>query len=90
VLRRPKFGFDFGDIADVIALIEAESERVTAAPIGVSLSDETDLPFLEVAIAGGARVLMTGNTQHFKLRKGTPLVIESPAEFVRRWHERTP
>jgi putative PIN family toxin of toxin-antitoxin system len=89
VLPRPKFGFDAGDIVDVIDQIEAESVRVMASPLGISLPDETDLPFLEVALAGEAQTLVTGNARHFKLPKGASLAVESPARFVRRWRERS-
>jgi len=89
VLPRPKFGFDASDVADLIDQIEAESVRVMASPIGISLPDETDLPFLEVALAGEAQTLVTGNARNFKLPKGTSLAIESPAQFVRRWREST-
>ena len=88
VLARPRFGFDVGDIVDVISQIEAESVRVVALPLGISLPDETDLPFLEVALAGEAQALITGNARHFKLPKSTSLTVESPADFVRRWRER--
>jgi putative PIN family toxin of toxin-antitoxin system len=87
VLGRAKFGFDANDIAAVMDQIEAESVRVTALPLGIVLPDETDLPFLEVALAGEAQTLVTGNARHFKLPKGAPLVVESPAQFVRRWRE---
>ena len=89
VLPRPKFGFDASDILDVLGQIEAESVRVMASPLGISLPDETDLPFLEVALAGEAQALVTGNARHFKLPKGMALAIESPAQFVRRWREST-
>jgi uncharacterized protein len=89
VLPRPKFGFDASDIADVIDQITAESVRVMASPLGISLPDETDVPFLEVALAGGAQILVTGNARHFKLPRGASLAVESPAEFVRRWRERS-
>jgi putative PIN family toxin of toxin-antitoxin system len=89
VLPRPKFGFAAGDIADVIDQIEAESVRVMALPLGISLPDKTDLPFLEVALAGRAEVLVTGNARHFKIPKSESLAVESPAEFVRRWRHRS-
>lgn len=85
VLQRPKFGFDAGDVADVLGAIQAESLRVAAAPLELSLPDESDLPFLEVALAGDADVLVTGNVRHFKVPRETPLAIESPSDFVRRW-----
>jgi putative PIN family toxin of toxin-antitoxin system len=89
VLPRRKLGFAASDILDVLDQIEAESVRVMASPLGISLPDETDLPFLEVALAGDAQTLVTGNARHFKLPKRTSLVVESPAEFVRRWRERS-
>ena len=89
VLPRPKFSFDANDILDVLDQIEAESVRVMASPLGISLPDETDLPFLEVALAGEAQALVTGNARHFKLPRGASLMVESPAQFVRRWRERS-
>ncbi len=85
VLRRPKFGFDTGDVLDLLGHIEAESVRVAAPPLGVELPDERDLPFLEVGIAGNAECLVTGNARHFTIPRGAPISIESPAEFIRRW-----
>jgi len=88
VLRRPKFGFDAGDISDLLDHIEAESERLTAPPLGVELPDERDLPFLEVGVAGYAEALVTGNIRDFKLSGPAPIAIESPADFIRHWNER--
>jgi putative PIN family toxin of toxin-antitoxin system len=85
VLRRRKFGFDPADVSDFLDLLEAESEHVSAAPLGSKLSDESDRAFLEVALAGGAESLVTGNVRHFRLPHASPLSIDSPAEFVRRW-----
>ncbi len=88
VLPRPKFGFDTNDVADLLAEIDAESVRVMAPPFAVSLRDEKDLPFIEVAIAGEADSLVTGNVRHFKLPTVASLAVESPAQFVRRWRDR--
>jgi len=85
VLRRPKFGLDAADVSDFLDLLEAESERVTATPIGSKLPDESDRAFVEVALAGGAESLVTGNVRHFRLPHVGRLSIDSPAEFVRRW-----
>lgn len=88
VLRRPKFGFDAGDVSDVLDHIEAESVRVTALPLDVELPDERDLPFLEVGVAGYADALVTGNARDFKLPGTAGIPIESPADFIRHWNER--
>ena len=85
VLRRPKFGLDESDISDFLYLLEAESERVAAAPLGYKVLDESDRAFLEVALAGGAESLVTGNVRHFRPPHVGRLSIDSPAEFVRRW-----
>jgi putative PIN family toxin of toxin-antitoxin system len=85
VLRRPKFGLDEADVSDFLYLLEAESERVAATPLGHKLPDESDRAFLEVAIAGGAESLVTYNVRHFRLPRAGRLSIDSPAEFVRGW-----
>jgi putative PIN family toxin of toxin-antitoxin system len=85
VLRRSKFGLDDADVSDFLYLLEAESEHVAATPLGYKLPDESDRAFLEVALAGGAESLVTGNVRHFRLPHGSRLSIDSPAEFVRRW-----
>ena len=85
VLRRSKFAFDAGDVTDFLDVLEAVSERVAAPPLGGKLPDESDRPFLEVAIAARVDSLVTGNVRHFRLPHFGPLSVESPAEFVRRW-----
>jgi predicted nucleic acid-binding protein len=47
-----------------------------------SLPDPDDEPFLNVAVAGKAACLVTGNASHFpaKLRQG--LRVLSPSEFL--------
>lgn len=87
VLRGPKFGFDAGDVSDLLGHIEAESVRVTAPPLDIELPDERDLPFLEVGVAGYAEALVTGNARDFKLPGTAPIAIESPADFIRHWNE---
>lgn len=87
VLRRPKFDFDPGDVSDFLDLLEAESERVTALPLGFKLPDESDRAFLEVALAAAADSLVTGNVRHFRLPHVGRISIHSPAEFVRRWSQ---
>ena len=85
VLHRPKFGLDAADLADFLDLVEVESERVLAVPLETRLPDESDRAFLEVAVAGGADSLVTGNSRRFRPAHVGRLLIESPTEFVRRW-----
>ena len=85
VLRRPKFGFGSTDVSDFLDFLESQGERVVAIPLPSGLPDESDRAFLEVALAGRAESLVTGNIRHFRVAHGGRLPIESPAEFVRRW-----
>lgn len=89
VLRRPKFGFDHADVADLLDHVEASSVRVMASPLGISLPDKGDLPFVEVGFAGEAECLVTGNVRDFKLPDKAPMRVETPAEFVRHWPGRS-
>lgn len=86
VLPRPKFAFTHADVAEVMKYLEAETILVAAEPLEVVLPDPSDLPFLEVAVAGRAESLVTDNARHFMPRRGTTLVrVDTPAEFIRRW-----
>jgi putative PIN family toxin of toxin-antitoxin system len=85
VLRRPKFGFDSADVSGFLEFLESQSERVVAIPLRSKLPDESDRAFLEVALAGAAEALVTGNVRHYRVARVGRLPIDSPAEFVRRW-----
>jgi uncharacterized protein len=85
VLARPVFGFRSTEIDALIDFIEVAGEPILARSLTVVLSDPTDLPFLEVAAAGRADALVTGNTRHFKPRRGSHHVtISTPADFLAR------
>jgi predicted nucleic acid-binding protein len=71
VLARPEFGFPAAEVEAFLAFVE-RADWVVADPLNLALPDETDRPFLEVAVAGGADALITGNPRHFRLR-GTRL-----------------
>jgi len=84
VLARPAFGFSLPDINALLDFIETTGEMVTGLRLPIELPDSRDLPFLEVAAAGRADALMTGNTRHFKPRRGEHGVrICTPTEFMR-------
>ncbi len=87
VLLRPAFGFRHADVDTLLDFIEFAGERISAtATVGVILPDPDDLPFLEVAVAGAADALITGNMRHFKPRHGRhDVFICSPADFVQRF-----
>jgi len=83
VLTRPRFAFDAAEVATLLAFLAAESEWVIATGPPLTLSDPSDQPFAEVAIAAGAAVLVTGNPRHFppsRLPEG--LRVATPADFI--------
>jgi len=83
VLSRPAFGFRPSDVEALLAWIEQEGESVPAPGLKVVLPDPTDLPFLEVAAAGHADALVTGNARHFKPKRGRHgVALATPAAFL--------
>ena len=82
VLRRPEFDFDARLVDDLLEFLESEGELVGAVPLRLSLPDPDDAMFLEVASAGGAEYVVTGNIRHFPtdVRHGIPVV--SPRDFI--------
>jgi uncharacterized protein len=84
VLLRPFFGFHAADVNALLDFITFSGEQITAGPVNVILPDPTDVPFLEVAVAGSAAALVTGNLKHFKPVRGRHTIsILSPVELLR-------
>jgi len=85
VLLRPVFGFERTDVEKILDFIEFAGEHTSAKAVGVVLPDATDLPFLEVAVAGLADALISGNRKHFKpIRGHHDVYVCAPADFLRR------
>jgi len=85
VLRRPTFGFRARDVDTLLRFLRTEGEHVTAPPLRVASADPADLPFVEVAVAGAADALVTGNARHFDPIAGThDIDILTPAELLAR------
>ena len=82
VLHRPKFKFNKDQIGILIDFIKQYGQFISSSPLTNRLPDPDDEPFLEVAIAGKVRSLVTGNTVHYPspLREG--IDIFSPTEFI--------
>lgn len=86
VLARPAFatkhGIDPAWSQYVLDALEDSGIVLETVPtFGGSLPDESDRPFVEVALAAGA-TLVTGNARHFPAETG--VVVLSPAEAVQR------
>ncbi len=84
VLRRPKFHFDQEKVAAILDYIEHHSPVVASVPLSASLPDPDDEPFLEVALSGGARYLVTGNASHFPSELCRGVKVIPPADFLKR------
>jgi uncharacterized protein len=85
VLSRPKFRLSPWEIEFIVTFVEQEGDYFSGQRLDVVLPDESDLPFLEVATAGLADALITGNTKDFRPKKGRHNVnVITPAEFVGR------
>jgi putative PIN family toxin of toxin-antitoxin system len=82
VLRRPKFQFQTDKVDVLLDYIEHQGQVVASAPLAEPLSDPGDHPFLEVALAGRALCLVTGNRAHFPARQCQGIKVLSPSEFL--------
>ncbi|MFH1856921.1 MAG: putative toxin-antitoxin system toxin component, PIN family [Candidatus Omnitrophota bacterium] len=82
VLLREKFRFDKIYVEDLIDQIESAGILTAPKPLSKRLPDPDDEPFLEAAIAGKVRFLITGNLKHYPLSKQEDVKIVSPARFV--------
>jgi putative PIN family toxin of toxin-antitoxin system len=87
VLARPRFGFDDEAVADLLAYLESSGEMVASAPLAMRLPDLDDEPFLEVALAGAADCLVTGNLSHFPPAARAGVAVLSPAELIDRYRK---
>ena len=83
VLRYEKFQFDQAHAANLIDEIQSSGIPVAAKPLGFVLPDRDDEKFLEVAIAGRAESLVTGNSKHYKTRSRLPVKIIAPADALK-------
>ncbi len=85
VLLREKFSFDRESGDHILDEIQADGISIIAEPIALPLPDEDDIPFLEVAIAGNIKILVTGNKKHFPKKKYSKVKIYSPSEFIKEY-----
>jgi predicted nucleic acid-binding protein len=82
VLERPEFGFQPCLVADLLALL-ARADWVLPDPLPIEIRDPDDLAFLEVAVAGGADVVVTGHVLDFTLADGElDVPILTPRAYI--------
>jgi putative PIN family toxin of toxin-antitoxin system len=82
VLFRQKFRFDPERVEALLEEIRAGGIPVAAGPLAVRLPDPDDEPFLEVALAGGAQCLVTGNIKHYPAEARQGAEVLSPRSFI--------
>jgi putative PIN family toxin of toxin-antitoxin system len=81
VLSRPHFKFAPEMVDCVVSALFEVGEKIDAPLLAIPLPDPDDLPFLEVAIAGRADAIVTGNVRHFPATICAVLIL-SPASFL--------
>jgi putative PIN family toxin of toxin-antitoxin system len=82
VLCRPKFQFRIDKVAALLDYVEHNGLIVASSPLCDPLPDPSDQPFLEVALAGQAACLVTGNRVHFPAKRCPGMNVLSPSEFL--------
>jgi putative PIN family toxin of toxin-antitoxin system len=81
-LHRQKFKFNKDHISILLDFIKLYGQFVSSLPLKNRLPDPDDEPFLEVAIAGKVRSLITGNIVNYPLSSREGIKILSPSEFL--------
>jgi putative PIN family toxin of toxin-antitoxin system len=82
VINRPKFMFNKDQIAILVDFIKHYAQFMSSSPLKNRLPDPDDEPFLEVAIAGKVKSLITGNTAHYPVPLREGIDIHSPSKFI--------
>jgi predicted nucleic acid-binding protein len=82
VLNRSKFNFAKENVEGFLEQIEEEGLLVSVKPLKFHLPDPDDEPFLEVALSGGVKAMVTGNKRHFPKKDYQRVKILSPAQFL--------
>jgi putative PIN family toxin of toxin-antitoxin system len=81
VLLRPRLGIKRSQVEDFISQIEAEGVPIVSKGLLRRLPDRDDEPFLEVALAGEAKYLVTGNMKHFPKEACRGVSVVLPKAF---------
>ena len=81
VLHRPKFNLNADYVEALLDQIKAGGHPVVGVPLHKPLLDTSDEPFLEIAIAGNAACLVSGNLKHYPHVNRQGVEILSPSDF---------
>ena len=88
VLQRPKFRFNAENVETLLEFLIHYGRFVSGSPLENRLPDPDDEPFLEIAMAGNAEALITGNSSHYPIASREGINLFSPSEFIefyRQW-----
>ena len=85
VLHRQEFGFRRSHVTALLDQITVGGHPVTAEPLEHHLRDRDDEMFLEVALSGGVRYLVTGNHADYKGSPHHSVSVVSPAQFLEQY-----
>ena len=89
VVSRPRLRIDPVRVFTVLNRIEQRGVHVSAPPLAIEVPDPDDLAFVEVAVAGAAVAIITGNSRHFvSACEAASVPLLTPAEFIERWRSR--
>ncbi len=88
VLRRSKFKLDKEKVDVLLDQIESCGYLVAAEPALYDLPDKDDEPFLEVAAAGEADYLVTGNIKHYPVKKRQNVQVVTPVDFLQEYRRK--
>ena len=83
VLRRRHFPFNTAIINLLLDQIKVGGYLVAGSSLSKRLPDPSDEIFLEIAIAGQAQYLVTGNLKDFPADKRQGMNVVSPADFLK-------
>ena len=87
VLHRPRFQLNKENVASLLDYIRSYGQSVPTQPLPKSLSDPDDEPFLEVAVSGDVKCLVTGNLAHFPIAFRQGVKVLSPTKFLKYYRE---
>ncbi len=87
VLHRPRFKFNEEKVVSLLDYMQHYGQVFPGKPLTKSLPDPDDAPFLEVAVAGKAECLVTGNLAHFPVTHRQGVNVLSPTQFLQYYSE---
>jgi len=85
VFHRPKFNFDAELVSTLLDHVEHSGFLAAGPPLAFALPDFDDAPFLEVALAGRAKHLVTGNIRHFPPHLRGGMSVLAPKDFIKQY-----